>query len=113
MSDRPSPNMARSATGSCTLPNVMPVAGDPTTMPPYWSPMKVIRSPIPPAIPRFRLSGMNSINFARNPTKESRTKTQPPMKTAVSPCCQEKPRTPTTTKVKYALWPIAGARAIG
>ncbi len=64
-------------------------------------------------MPRFRLSGMNSMTFARNPKNDSTTNTQPPMNTAVSPCCQVNPIPSTTAYVKKALWPIAGARAMG
>ena len=69
-------------------PRATSVAPSATITPPFWKPMKAMKSPIPQPIARRRLAGMALTMAVRKLVTVSRMKMRPSMNTAVNANCQ-------------------------
>ena len=94
------PNSASSAPGALRLPSATKVAGSATMMPAFFSPMKPMNSPIPPATAENRCGGITATISCRAPVNVSSRNAHPEMNTQPSAIGQGTPMCWTTVKLK-------------
>ncbi len=78
-------------------------------MPEFFSPIIVIKSPIPTVIAIFKLNGIALMSISRSFVNEIIVNKIPSITIAASPTSQEKPIERVTVYAKYAFNPIDGA----
>ena len=81
--------------------------------PPFFRPMNAMKSPMPHVTAIFRAWGIDAMIFSRMPEMESARKITPLTNTMPRASDQGMPLPSTIVKVKNALMPMPGARAIG